>query len=322
MFLIPPTLARAEKFADRETEMIWQKLGLIYTPKPTHPKLLSHSANPLPVHLEGDIYRVFFNGRDSANKSSIGYVDINIEEREVIHVCDKPAFLYGPEGSFYEYGVSIGNCYKVKDVTYMLFMGWQHPPAGHWRGDIGRLVLESDNSLRLDRDTPFMGSNDVDPISLSYPHAMWTGTRYEMWYGSTTTWDGENGEMVHAINHAISADGQNWDRKGLALPFQIGVAQAFSRPTVIGSENEGYDMWFSYRGRAGYTYRIGYARKNPGGQWKLRLDEIGLDVSASGWDSEMIEYPFVFDHNGRRYMLYCGNGYGKSGFGAAVMQEM
>jgi hypothetical protein len=49
------------------------------------------------------------------------------------------------------------------------------------------------------------------------------------------------------------------------------------------------------------------------------LEESGISVSESGWDSEMIEYPFVFDHNGARYMLYNGNGYGKTGFGLAVI---
>ena len=39
---------------------------------------------------------------------------------------------------------------------------------------------------------------------------------------------------------------------------------------------------------------------------------------ARGGDSEMIEYPFVFDHDGQRFMLYNGNGYGRSGFGVAV----
>jgi hypothetical protein len=35
----------------------------------------------------------------------------------------------------------------------------------------------------------------------------------------------------------------------------------------------------------------------------------------------MVCYPFVFDHGGRRYMFYNGNGYGKSGFGVAVLQD-
>jgi hypothetical protein len=47
--------------------------------------------------------------------------------------------------------------------------------------------------------------------------------------------------------------------------------------------------------------------------------QAGLDPSENDWDSEMICYPFVFDHAGRRYMLYNGNGYGKTGFGIAVL---
>jgi len=56
-------------------------------------------------------------------------------------------------------------------------------------------------------------------------------------------------------------------------------------------------------------------------RWKRKDREVGIDVSASGWDSEMIEYPFVFDHKGERYMLYNGNGYGKTGIGLAVLAK-
>jgi len=35
----------------------------------------------------------------------------------------------------------------------------------------------------------------------------------------------------------------------------------------------------------------------------------------------MVEYPFVFDHKGGRYMLYNGNGYGRTGFGIAVLDR-
>ena len=77
-------------------------------------------------------------------------------------------------------------------------------------------------------------------------------------------------------------------------------------------------MWFSYRSGLGESYRIGYATSRTGSDWELKLSETGIDVSSSGWDSEMIEYPYVFDHRGCRYMLYNGNGYGKSGFGLAI----
>ena len=300
--------------------MRWRKLGQIYCPQSVHPKLATHAANPLGIPLGGNIYRIFFSGRDAHNRSSVGFVDVDIVKRELVYLHDKPVFEHGPEDSFYSHGVSIGNCYEAEGLRYVLFMGWQYPTGGHWRGDIGRLVLEGDFSLRIDSDKPLISTDVTDPISLSYP---WVIPKengvYHMWYGSTTTWDAGNGEMLHVIKHAASNDGHHWQRDGIAIPYKMGTAQAFSRPSVIGNQHDGYHMWFSYRGGAGSTYRIGYAYSPSGATWDLRLEETGIDVSPSGWDSEMIEYPFVFEHRGERMMLYNGNGYGKTGFGIASL---
>lgn len=300
----------------------WCKLGLLYNPPCTdrHPKLVSHAANPLPVHLDEDVYRIFFSGRDAENRSSVGAVDIDIVKREVVREHRHPFFEHGSEGSFYADGVSIGNCYEVNGLQYMLFMGWQNPADGHWRGDIGRLIVKSDLTLVIENEKPFIGLDAADPISLSYP---WVEKNakggYSMWYGSTIAWDAGNEEMLHVINYASSADGHHWDRHGQAVPYELGKAQAFSRPTVKESAEIGFEMWFSYRSGSGEKYRIGYAYSGDGRKWELSLGDAGIDVSAGGWDSEMIEYPFVFDHKGHRYMMYNGNGYGKTGFGLAVL---
>src|SRR5262245_19052651 len=301
--------------------MRWSKLGRLYVPQSIHPKLATHAANPLAVSLAEDIYRIFFSGRDGHNRTSIGFVDVDIMRREVDYICDRPVLEFGPVDSFYSHGVSIGNCYEAGGQRYMIFMGWQCPEGDHWRGEIGRLILENDLSLHLDGEGPFMASNAVDPVSLSYPWV--TQERaglYHMWYGSTITWNAGNGEMLHVIKRAKSMDGHHWQRQGLSVPYQLGVAQAFSRPSVLGSPEEGYQMWFSYRSGSGQKYRIGYATSKLGEEWELRLEEVGIDVSADGWDSEMIEYPFVFDHGGIRYMLYNGNGNGQTGFGIARLE--
>ena len=302
----------------------WQKLGLLYTPeeKKRHAKLLTHAANPLPIHIEGDVYRIFFSGRDERNRSSVGAVDVDIVNQKVLVEHTQPFFEHGPENSFYSDGVSIGSCYKSNGILYMLFMGWQNPPGCHWRGDIGRLIVTPELSLQLEDDEPFMGIDSTDPISLSYP---WVQARpsggFDMWYGSTLTWDAGNGEMLHVIQHAASDDGFNWRRNGLAIPYELGLAQAFSRPTTVLCESGDFEMWFSYRSGTGQTYRIGHAASVDGIRWALDLDNVGIDVSNHGWDSEMIEYPFVFDHEGDRFMLYNGNGYGRSGFGLAVLTD-
>ena len=198
-------------------------------------------------------------------------------------------------------------------------MGWQVQDSHHWRGDIGRLELEDDKSLVLNPNKVFIGCDDSDKVSLSYPWVIHDEQVYKMWYGSTENWSSDNGEMVHVIKYATSEDGTNWKKHGLAIPFEIGVAQAFSRPTVIKDENN-YHMWFSYRSGDGTKYRIGYAHSIDGLKWN-RKENSGIDVSEDGWDSEMICYPFVFDHKEKLYMLYNGNNYGKTGFGLAVLEH-
>ncbi|MGO4303088.1 hypothetical protein [Cupriavidus sp. RAF12] len=298
--------------------MTWQKAGQLYIPGGVHPKLATHAANPLPIWLRGDVYRVFYSGRDEQNRSSVGFVDVDVVRGTVEYVHDRPVFVHGEPGSFYSHGVSIGNCYEADGKRYILFMGWQCPDGAHWFGEVGRLRLDEDWTLHLDGDGPFMALDAEDPVSLSYPWVQREADgSFRMWYGSTSTWDAGNGEMVHVIRGAVSDDGHQWRKTGLAVPFTLGVAQAFSRPTVV-ADASGYHMWFSYRSGNNSTYRIGYAGSADGNEWALRLNETGIDVSEAGWDADMIEYPFVFEHAGRRLMLYNGNGYGKSGFGLAI----
>ena len=80
----------------------WKKLGQLYVSKASgrHPKLISHAANPLPVYMGGDVYRIFFSGRDEQNRSSVGAVDIDIFQREIITEHHSPFFEHGPVGSF------------------------------------------------------------------------------------------------------------------------------------------------------------------------------------------------------------------------------
>ena len=300
----------------------WRKLGLLYQPMAgsPEPKLLTHAANPLPVHLANDTYRVFYSARDAQHRSSVGAVDIDIVKRQIIRPHMSPVFLHGEEGSYLADGVSIGNCYEADGKTYMLFMGWQVPKDKHWRGDIGRLLLSADLKLSLDTEAPILTMDEIDPISFSYPCVLkCRDGYYRMWYGSTQSWTSENGEMIHVINYAVSNDGHHWIKKGLAVPYQIGVAQAFSRPTVI-EDDAGFHMWFSYRSGTGEKYRVGCATSLDGEAWVLKLkQQASLSESHSEWDVDMQAYPFVFDHEGARYMLYNGNGYGLTGFGLAML---
>ena len=74
----------------------WLKRGQIFDPtsRASHPKLLTHAANPLPIRIEGDIYRCFYSSRDAQQRSSVGAVDIDFETRKVVREFNKPFFTH------------------------------------------------------------------------------------------------------------------------------------------------------------------------------------------------------------------------------------
>tara|TARA_R100000697_G_C5427676_1_gene192037 strand:+ start:151 stop:1038 length:888 start_codon:yes stop_codon:yes gene_type:complete len=293
-------------------EHIWEKKGIIYTVNNDNPYLLTHASNPLAMHIDEDVYRIFYSGRDEQNKSSISYVDYDIIKHEVVNDYKLP-IATPKEGTFYSHGITIGNYWKEGEDVFIGFMGWQQKEGHHWRGDIGKL------NLRTEEITKLLGINQEDKISLSYPHIEQIGKTYKMWYGSTLSWTSENGEMIHVIKQATSTDCANWNLQGLAVPYEIGKAQAFSKPSVY-KDKEGYHMWFSYRSGDGTPYRIGYAHSIDSSQWQMK--QSNLSVSETGWDDEMVCYPYVFKHKNNLYMLYNGNNYGLTGFGIAKSENL
>ena len=139
-----------------------------------------------------------------------------------------------------------------------------------------------------------------------------------MWSGSNTNWGHERRDMDHLIKYAESMDGLNWRRDGrVVIPPKSPEEYAISKPCVL-SDPGTYRMWYSYRGS---HYQIGYAESKDALSWTRLDDAAGIDRSAEGWDSEAICYACVFDQAGSRFMLFNGNGYGRTGFGIAVLEH-
>ncbi|WP_373085377.1 hypothetical protein [Sneathiella sp.] len=303
------------------SEYSWIKKGRIFVPKGRHPKLFSHAANPLAMPLSKDVFRIYYCGRDAKKRSSVGAFDYDMKTGRVIEDYEEPIFSTGRPGSFCESGVSIGNCYRVGTKTYMSFMAWQVPKNAHWYGEIGRFIVNDDMTLSLDQDEPFISCQAFNSISLSYPWVQPADQGgFEMWYGTTETWNAGNNEMLHVLRRAISSDGQVWEQTDDVLPFALGSAQAFSRPAILKGQDGTQNMWFSYRSGSGTSYRIGHSRFSDG-IWSQTPGRPGIDVSQTGWDSEMIEYPYVFEYQDKIFMLYNGNGYGETGIGLAELQR-
>jgi predicted GH43/DUF377 family glycosyl hydrolase len=300
--------------------MEWRKLGLVYSPDNTHDWMRSHASNAVAEQVDGELYRIYFSSRGENNRSSIGWVEIDIRQpTHVLRISDTPVVRPGRVGTFDDSGASMACLVKTESRRYLYYLGWNLGVTVPWRNSIGLAISPAqDAPFEKWAEAPVMDRSPADPFSISYPWILREGDLWRMWYGSNLDWGPNQNDMTHLIKYADSDDGIHWRRDGrIALPFQSPDEYAMSKPCVI-KERGRYRMWYSYRGS---SYRIGYAESVDGLEW-VRLDHlIGLEPSVSGWDSETVEYPNVFEHTGRKYMLYNGNDYGKAGFGIAVLER-
>jgi hypothetical protein len=302
--------------------MAWKKLGHIFRPSGELPWARSHGANPVAEHLEGDRFRIYFSARDEKNRSSIGAIVIDLREpTRVVDVEETPVLSPGELGMFDDCGVSMGSLLRVGSATYLYYMGWNLAVTVPWKNELGLAIRKGPGQpfARWSR-FPALRLDEVDPYSLSYPWVLRDGNKYRMWYGSNLRWGAEKSDMLHVIKYAESDDAIHWRRPGtIVIDSMSPEENAICRPCVI-RDGDRYRMWFCSRPFA-EQYRIQYAESNDGLAWTRLGQDPGIDVSPAGWDSQAIEYPSLFDHDGRRYLLYSGNGYGKEGFGIAVLER-
>jgi predicted GH43/DUF377 family glycosyl hydrolase len=294
----------------------WSKIGHIFAPDGSQPWARSYAANPVAEHIEGDLFRIYFSTRDDKNRSSIGYIEIDLNNpTKVLHVADNPVLSPGDLAMFDDSGASIGCIVPTAGKKYLYYMGWHLTVSVPWQNAIGLAVSDGPGAaFKRHARFPIIPLDETDPYTISYPWVSLESGKFRMWYGSNIAWGAAKADMRHLIKYAESDDGIHWTRNNqIAIDFSGPEEYAICKPCVI-KDADRYRMWFCARGKA---YRIYYAESEDGISWR-RQAEPDLSVSENGWDSEMVEYPFVFDHRGARYMLYAGNTFGRTGFGVAI----
>ncbi len=294
--------------------MKWEKCGQVFAPEGQYPWMMTHAANPFAELVADSVYRVYFTCRDTQQRSHIAWLEFDLQSQKVGALAEKPLLGPGQLGTFDDSGVALGWVIDIGDEKLFYYLGWNLAVTVPWRNSIGLAKLNK-SSGSLDRVSlaPLMDRHAVDPFSISYPCVLYDRGRYRMWYGSNLSWGEKSETMNHVIKYADSPDGHQWRREGKVAVELEGTQYALSKPCVVADGNS-YRMWYSYRGD---SYRLGFAESSDGLSWKRRDAEVGIDVSATGWDSEMLCYAHVFKHKDDYFMLYNGNGYGRTGFGLA-----
>jgi hypothetical protein len=310
------------RFLEKNRPFPWVKRGRVFASEGGD---FSHASHPCAVHYEDDVFVTAFTRRDARQRSHIFLAYARIAEGEIDLLGEpKLALGYGEPGCF-DCDGAISVCFVPhRGKVYLYYVGWQNLPDSLWICDTGRAVLNA-RELTLAREFrgPVLGRDKDNPLFAAATAFHVDGDRWRTWYNSGVRWEKTPNGWKHyyGIHYAESADGLNWVcLPGQCIPFADEYEYAFGRPCVFHAQGT-YFMWFAHRATKEIaTYRIGFASSADGRRWRRNDALAGIDVSAEGWDSEMICYPYVLEHRGIAYMLYNGNGYGKTGFGFATME--
>lgn len=311
-----------EHFIAASRPFPWKKRGILFDPPNDD---FSHGSHPCAVFHENDEFIVAFTRRDSRQRSHIFLCRSKVDNGNMILISEPVmALKYGEPGCFDSEGV-ISVCFvKHHGTIYLYYVGWQNLPDTLWICDTGRAILDPVNlTLTREFNGPVLGRDKNNPLFAAATAFHVSGDTWKTWYNSGIKWEKTEAGWKHyyGIHYAESVDGIDWKcRPGICIPFADEYEYAFGRPTLFYKSGT-YFMWFAHRATKDIqNYRIGFASSTDGINW-VRKDAIsGLDVSLEGWDSEMVCYPYVFEHKGKLYMLYNGNHYGKSGFGLAILE--
>jgi sucrose-6-phosphate hydrolase SacC (GH32 family) len=291
--------------------------------------LVSHAAMPYAFHLHDDRYRVFFSSRNADGKSLPYYFDCIVANQTItpIDTVSRPLLALGGLGTFDDSGIMPSSVLRIDNKIYLYYVGWSVPRNVSYHLAVGLAISHDDGQTFQKYSTgPILDRDMFDPHFSTTPYVTYTDGLFRMWYTSCTGWIivHNHTEPQYLIKYCESLDGIHW-RKG--YPVSVGYSEhmeAIARPSVI-YMNDTHHMYFSYRKLADYRthtnqgYKIGHVTSLDGIHWDSPPDLHVLPLTPNSWDSDMVAYCHVFIHQGTTYMLYNGNGFGKSGIGYAVL---
>lgn len=316
--------------------MKWIKHGLIFNP--TEHQLPNecqqYAQSPQALVME-DVIRIYFSTRaiDSDGKflSHIAFVDMRKNLRDVIRVSDRTVIPLGELGTFDEHGIFPMSVMRHGDAVYGYTCGWSRRVSVSVDTGIG-LAISRDGGLTFERigPGPLLTASLHEPCLVGDGFVKVIDGVFHMWYIFGTGWKkyapDAAPDRTYKIGHATSNDGVHWvkEESRQIVSDRRGPDESQALPTVV-QIGQRWHMFFCYRESfdfrkaKGRGYRIGHAWSDDMINWVRDDDAPALEGTPDEWDSDMQCYPHVFATDGKVYLLYNGNEFGRLGFGLAEL---
>lgn len=319
--------------------MKWSKRGLIFDP--AKHKLanncLEFAQSPQTLVFD-DFVRIYFSTRQKDIEtgkflSHISFVDFDKTFKKVLHVSDKTVIELGGLGCFDEHGIFPINILKHENKIYAYTCGWSRRVSVSVETSTG-LAFSDDGGLSFKKAGagPVLTASLHEPVLVGDSFVKVYNNSFHMWYIYGKKWIKAQGNeppaRVYKIAHAVSPDGINWHKEEgkpiIADSLNENECQALPTVIKIGAR---YHMYFCFREATDFRknkdrgYRLGYAWSDDLVNWTRDDKHAGIECSETGWDSDMMCYPHIFECDSRIYLLYNGNEFGRFGFGIAELDK-
>ena len=315
------------------------KHGLIFNPSERldcPDWMVDYAQAPNAVVLD-DKVRIYFctRGRPDKNNmfiSRLAFIDVlKSNLKEIVSISQQPCLDLGKLGEFDEFGTYPVSVLKHKNMFYACYGGWTRCESVPFDVSLG--MSESTDGISFNKfgNGPVLGAYMDEPFVITSPKLRYYNNKFVLSYLSGTKWflDSNNrAEIIYKIRMAFSDDLKHWTRLGKnIISDKLGPDEAQACGDIF-FKNDIYHMFFCYRQALDFrtnpnnSYKIGYAFSKDLISWQSNDDMVSsFDISIKGWDSEMVAYPNIFEVDSKIYMLYGGNGNGKTGFGLAEIVD-
>lgn len=308
--------------------MNWEKKGVLYKPSGELAHSRSHAQVPFAYQHKNGL-RFYISSRCDKGFSRPTFIEVDENDlTKINYIHDQPVMDLGRPGENDETGVMPSwFVNQPNGDIWLYYTGWSLIP-GSYRLSIG-LAESRDGGLSFQKmfRGPIMDRSIYNPIWAAQPAVLYHNGQWMMWYIS-----GQKCEMIHQYPEpfydcrvAVSDDGIHWNPTGdIAIGFDD-FLHAVGRPSVW-VEGGIFKMIYSYRNTVDYrtnrnqSYRLGYAESKDGFKWERKDSLVGIAKSDNpqDFDYEMQNYANRFVWKDKQYLVYNGNGFGRSGFGLAV----
>lgn len=284
---------------------------------------------PITYLVDEKTLRIFLGMCDADNVGRIGYIDVNPENpSEILDYSENPCLDIGKDGCFDDNGVLPSGILEEDGKLYILYSGYQLTKKVPYLIFAGIAVSEDKGKTftRLS-NSPFLDRNhDEYSIRAAVNVRKKSNGIYDVLYLGGSEWIDKDGHLMPSYDIKYKSLKLNKIRDILndfsspitAISLKDDDEFALAMPQVF-IENNVHKMIYSIRLKS-KGYKMGYAESyDEGTTWIRKDDQIDLDVSKSGWDSEMICFGHLQTIKDKTYIFYCGNHYGIGGMGYAEL---